>query len=113
MSKANIKKAFDTVLLSLLLDKLYKIGRGNLLCLIQSYLESRSQYVCYNNTKSKIKNIEYGVPQGSILGPLFSIVFMNDFSNASKLFYTFFFADDTTVFLEGTEYSKLVETVNY
>ena len=38
---------------------------------------------------------------------------MNDFSNASKLFYTILFADDTSVFLEGTEYSKLIETVNY
>ena len=43
----------------------------------------------------------------------FFIVLMNDFSNTSKLFYTILFADDTSVFLEGTEYPKLIETVNY
>ena len=56
------------------------------------------------------------MPQLSILGPLFfysTHVFMNDFSNASKLFYAILSTDDTRVFLEGTEYLKLIETVNY
>ena len=49
---------------------------------------------------------------GSILWPLLFILFMNDFSNASKLFFTILFADDTSVFLEGKEYTNLVGILN-
>ena len=67
----DIRKAFDSISTNILLDKLYKIGiRGNLYCLLQSYLSSRTQYVVYNK-----QSIEYGVPQGSILGPLLFILF--------------------------------------
>ena len=65
-----------------------------------------------NECNSSTQSIEYGVPQGSILGPLLIILFMKDFSKASKLFFTNLFADDTSVFLEGKEYTKLVETLN-
>ena len=58
----------------------------------------------FNNNKS----IEYGVPQGSILGPLFFILFMKDFSRASQLL----FADDTSVFLIGKEYTQLIISLN-
>ena len=51
-------------------------------------------------------------PRDLSSGHYFFIVFMNDISNASKLLYTILFADDTSVFLEETEYSKLIETVN-
>ena len=109
----DIRKAFDNISTSILLDKLYKIGiRGNLYCLLQSYLSSRTQYVVYNECNSSTQSIEYGVPQGSILGPLLFILFMNDFSKASKLFFTILSADDTSVFLEGKEYTKLVEILN-
>ena len=84
----DIRKAFDCISTSILLDKLYKIGiRGNLYCLLQSYLSSRTQYVVYNECNSSTQSIKYGVPQGSILGPLLFILFMNDFSKASKLFF--------------------------
>ena len=84
----DIRKAFDSISTSILLDKLYKIGiRGNLYCLLQGYLSSRTQYVVYNECNSSTQSIEYGVPQGSILGPLLFILFMNDFSRASKLFF--------------------------
>ena len=82
----DIRKAFDSISTSILLDKLYKIGiRGNICCLIQSYLSSRTQYVVYNKRNSSAQSIEYGVPQGSILGLLLFILFMNDFSKASKV----------------------------
>ena len=86
-----IRKAFDRISTSILLDKLYKIGiHGNLCCLLQSYLSSRTQYVVNNGCNSSTQSIEYGVPQGSILGPLLFILFMNDFSKTSKLFLPFF-----------------------
>ena len=54
----------------------------------------------------------HGVPQGSILGPLFFIVFMNEFSRASDLPFSILFADDTTVFIEGQNYNNIVFTLN-
>ena len=109
----DIRKAFDCVRHSTLLDKLHKIGiRGNLFCLIKSYLMSRTQYVHYNGCNSSTKSIEYGVPQGSILGPLFFILFMNDFSRASQLLFSILFADDTSVFLIGKDYTQLIKSLN-
>ena len=109
----DIRKAFDSISHQILLDKLHKIGiRGNIHCLLKSYLMSRSQYVICNGAKSEVKFVETGVPQGSILGPLLFILFMNHFSRSSTLLFSILFADDTSVFLEGTEYSKLIKTLN-
>ena len=100
----DLRKAFDTVPLTILLDKLHRMGiRGNLLCLIKNYLEDRAQFVNYNDHSSRTQPINIGVPQGSILGPLFFICFMNDFSKSSQLLFSILFADDTTVLLEGKE----------
>ena len=77
----DIKKAFDVISHHILLKKLYALGiRGNLFNWVKSYLTNRSQFVSYNNVKSEIKFVTHGVPQGSILGPLFIIVFRNDVS---------------------------------
>ena len=81
-------------------------------CLLQSYLMSRRQFVSYNGCDSSTKQIEYGVPQGSILGPLLFILQMNDLTNSSKLLFAILFADDTSVFLEGKEYTHLIEMLN-
>ena len=109
----DIRKAFDSISHQIFLDKLYKIGKHeNIHCLLKSYLMSRSQYVICNGAKSEVKFVETGVPQGSILGPLLFILFMNDFSRSSTLLFSILFADDTSAFLEGTEYSKLIKTLN-
>ena len=96
----DLKKAFDTVDHSILLNKLYLYGiRGNIYNWFKSYLTNRSQYVEYNNVKSKTEIITHGVPQGSILGPLLFIIYMNDFSRSSELLFSILFADDTSVFI--------------
>ena len=109
----DIRKAFDAISHPILLKKLYALGiRGNIYYWVKSYLTNRSQFVLYNNSKSEKKIISHGVPQGSILGPLFFIVFMNDFSRASDLLFSILFADDTTVLIEGQNYNNIIFTLN-
>ena len=109
----DIRIAFDAIDHPILLRKLYSLGiRGNLYTWIKSYLTNRSQFVMYNNSKSETKFITHGVPQGSILGPLFFIVLMNDFSRASNILFSILFADDTTVIIESQNYNNLILTLN-
>ena len=77
---------------------------------LKSYLANRSQYVIYNKSKSEIKNITHGVPQGSILGPLLFILYFNDFSRASDFLY--YLQDDTRVFIEGQSYTGVIENTD-
>ena len=106
----DLKKAFDTVDHSILLKKLEKYGiRGNMHKWFKSYLSFRVQFVEYNNCHSDNKQITHGVPQGSILGPLLFILYINDFSKASDLLFSILFADDTSVFIEGTAYSSIIK----
>ena len=112
----DLKKTFDTVDHKILLKKLYAYGvRHVALKLLESYLSDTSdryQYVEYDNQKSKTLSITCGVPQGSILGPLLFIIYMNDLCNVSKLFFTVLYADDTCVVLNGKSLNLIVETVN-
>ena len=91
----DLRKAFDTVSHGML--HAYGI-RGNMLKLCTSYLDGRSQYVQYNHANSAFRNVNCGVPQGSIIGPLFFIVFMNDIFYASGLLFNVLYADDTSIF---------------
>ena len=109
----DLKKAFDTVDHSILLKKLEKYGiRCNILKWFKSYLSCREQFVEYNDCHSEKKYITHGVPQGSILGPLLFILYINDFSKASDLLFTILFADDTSVFIEGTSYNNIINDMN-
>ena len=77
------------------------------------YLFNRKQYISYNvNSKSSLLNIVCGVPQGSILGPLLFLPYINDLPQASKLLDPIMFADDTNLFFSGKDIHSLFDTVN-
>ena len=94
----DFSKAFDCVNHAILLRKLEAYGiRGLAKDWFSSYLHNRNQYVVLNNATSLTKSIHYGVPQGSTLGPLLFLIFINDFPLCSSFFKFTLFADDSTL----------------
>lgn len=94
----DLSKAFDTIDHKILLTKLKYYGLDNkAVNWFQSYLSGRKQYVEIEGHKSSVKDINTGVPQGSTLGPLLFIIYMNDINDVSPLLKTILFADDTSL----------------
>ena len=106
----DLSKAFDTLDHDILLRKLKYYGlTGISLKLFKSYLTNRKQFVNYNSVNSDLLTISTGVPQGSILGPLLFLIYMNDIHNATNLFHFILFADDTTLITKnGVNKSNII-----
>ena len=94
----DLSKAFDTLDHKILTEKLVYYGfEGTPVKLIQNYLGNRKQFVEYCGTQSDTLDITTGVPQGSVLGPLLFIIYMNDIASVSDILESIIYADDTTL----------------
>ena len=106
-------KAFDLVEHTVILNKLYHYGiRGKAHEWFKSYLGNRKQFVHANGVDSQTRDLEYGVPQGSILGPLLFILYINDLPNISKLAKFILYADDANIFITGDSVNEVMATLN-
>ena len=108
----DMAKAFDTVNHEILVKKLIKLGfTGTLLALLRNYLANRQQCTIANGITSKSKKITCGIPQGSTVGPLLFILYMNDISSILTYCKYQLYADDTVLYMSG-QVANITDLVN-
>ena len=109
----DLKAAFDTVNHEILLDKLDLYGiRGHALQYIRDYLSNRKFNVKIGNKLSSTHNLNIGIPQGSILGPILFIIANNDLPKVSNLLCTTLYADDTNFSISHPDYNTIIPSLN-
>ena len=109
----DFSKAFDTVDHHILLEKLRLYGiTGIENEWFRNYLCNRQQFVTYNGFRSSSQAIGCGVPQGSILGPLLFLLYINDLSAVSNDIFSILFADDSNLFISGKDVDSLSAKMN-
>ena len=109
----DFSKAFDTVNHSILLRKMEQYGiRGVPLQLFTSYLTNRQQYTAIGNFVSPKLTVTCGIPQGSSLGPVLFLIYINDLPNCSSILTFRIFADDMNVFASARDLKSLEQQIN-
>ena len=109
----DLRKAFDSLNHNILLRKLERSGvRGNQLQWFSSYLSNRKCYLEVQDLRSTVKTFNIGVPQGSVLGPVLFLLYINDIAKISDKLSTTLFADDTTVAISDPCFDSLISNTN-
>ena len=108
----DLSKAFDVLSHNILFNKLEHYGfRGKFLDLLMSFISNRKYFVSANGSTSDIKTVNIGVPQGSTLGPLLFLLYINDMCNSSSILNFTQFADDTTITHSGPNLEVLTNEI--
>ena len=109
----DLSKAFDTTDHDILLNKMSKYGiRGTVFDWFKNYLFDRKQFVVWQNSFSSLKPVSCGVPQGSILGPILFLLYINDLPNSTNLLKFILFADDTNLFYSSKDQKEATSVIN-
>jgi hypothetical protein len=108
----DLQKAFDTFDQKILLKKCANMGlRGKIYNLIKSYLNNRKTMVQIKENNSNLNNANYGVPQGSVLGPLLYLIYTNDITDNLTKTMTYLFADDTIMISINYKYEEMMRNL--
>ena len=108
----DLSKAFDVMDHGILKLKLDHYGfRGEFLDFLMNFVQNRQYFVNANGTKSHMKTVNIGVPQGSTLGPLLFLLYINDMINSSNIFHFTQFADDSTTTYSGPDLNDALSLV--
>lgn len=111
----DLSKAFDCLDYNILIAKLKYYGFSlSALSLVKNYLTNRKQYVLYENKESELLDVVKGIPQGSIVGPLYFSIYINDIAKSCSRFSFLLYADDTTISFNLDNFSNthLIEDIN-
>ena len=108
----DLSKAFDVINHDILKNKLDHYGfRGNFLNFLLNFIKDRKYFVHVNGINSDMKILNIGVPQGSTLGPLLFLIYINDMVNSSNLLFLTQFADDSTITYSSVNLEQAIKTV--
>ena len=109
----DLQKAFDTLDHGVRLEKMKYFGfRVSIIKWFESYLSNRKFFVCIDNVFSEAGTLKYGVPQGSILGPLLFLLYVNDLPQPLADADAYLYADDTCIFYQHEDVEKTENVLN-
>jgi hypothetical protein len=108
----DLQKAFDTINHKILMDKCSRMGiRGKMYNIVNSYMSNRKAAIKIHKTVSDFEKVNFGVPQGSVLGPLLFLIYINDLDYNINKTLVYLFADDIIVISVESDYGKMMENL--